>query len=60
VSCIVQKFGGTSVATLERIQKAADVVAHSRSKYEKLVIVVSAMAGTTNKFVGFVNDMGIF
>lgn len=60
MSCIVQKFGGTSVANLERIKNAASIVSRARSKYNDIVVVVSAMAGVTNKFVEYVNDMGTF
>ena len=45
---LVQKYGGTSVANLERIQKVADRVAESRRKGNKLVVVVSAMSGVTD------------
>ena len=48
----VLKFGGTSVADLERISHVADIVAHRASKGEKLAVIVSAMAGETNKLVG--------
>ncbi len=60
MSCIVQKFGGTSVANLERIKNAANIVSRARSKYNDVVVVVSAMAGVTNKFVEYVNHMGTF
>ena len=49
----VLKFGGTSVADLERIAHVADVVAARAEKGEKLAVIVSAMAGETNKLVGF-------
>ncbi|MDR3156204.1 MAG: aspartate kinase [Holosporaceae bacterium] len=61
MSYIVQKFGGTSVATLERIRNVADIVARTVKLQKKNpVVVVSAMAGVTNKFIKFVNEMGIF
>jgi aspartate kinase len=44
----VLKFGGTSVADLERISHVADIVAYRASKGEKLAVIVSAMAGETN------------
>ena len=47
----VLKFGGTSVADLERISHVADIVAHRAAKGEKLAVIVSAMAGETNKLV---------
>ena len=49
----VLKFGGTSVADLERIAHVADVVAARAAKGDSLAVVVSAMAGETNKLVGF-------
>ena len=49
----VLKFGGTSVADLERIAHVADVVAARAEKGEKLAVIVSAMAGETNKLVDF-------
>lgn len=55
---LVQKFGGTSVATLDRIKNVAEIVAESKSKYKDIVVVVSAMAGVTNKFVDCVNSLG--
>ena len=48
MALLVQKYGGTSVANLERIQKAADRVAESRRKGNRLVVVVSAMSGVTD------------
>ena len=47
---IVQKFGGTSVGSVERIDAVADIIADA-SKTAKIVVVVSAMAGETNKLV---------
>ena len=41
---IVMKFGGTSVAGLERIQKVADIIKKETKNY-KIVVVLSAMAG---------------
>lgn len=55
---IVQKFGGTSVATLERIKSVACIIANTKSKGKSIVAVVSAMAGVTNKFVSYVRNMG--
>lgn len=48
----VLKFGGTSVADLERISHVADIVAHRARQGEKLAVIVSAMSGETNKLVG--------
>ncbi|MGB3624394.1 MAG: aspartate kinase [Henriciella sp.] len=49
----VLKFGGTSVADLDRIAHVADIVAWRAEQGEKLAVIVSAMAGETNKLVGF-------
>ena len=45
----VQKFGGTSLGSIERIEKIADRITYSKSQGKKLVIVVSAMSGETNR-----------
>ena len=55
---LVQKFGGTSVATLGRIKNVAEIVAESKTKHKDIIVVVSAMAGVTNKFVDCVNSLG--
>jgi len=47
----VLKFGGTSVADLERIAHVADIVAYRAAQGEKLAVIVSAMSGETNKLV---------
>ncbi|RIJ17089.1 aspartate kinase [Henriciella mobilis] len=49
----VLKFGGTSVADLDRIAHVADIVAWRAERGEHLAVIVSAMAGETNKLVGF-------
>ncbi|MCW1645628.1 aspartate kinase, partial [Campylobacter jejuni] len=45
---IVQKYGGTSVGTLERIEAVANRVIQSVQQGSQLVVVVSAMSGVTN------------
>ena len=50
---IVQKFGGTSVGDLERIQNVANRVAKMKKDGHDVVVVVSAMSGETNKLVGY-------
>jgi aspartate kinase len=50
---IVQKFGGTSVGDLERIQNVANRVAKTKKEGNDVVVVVSAMSGETNKLVGY-------
>jgi aspartate kinase len=51
---IVQKFGGTSVADVDRIKNAARHVKREVDAGNEVVVVVSAMAGTTNQLVGWV------
>ena len=48
---IVQKYGGTSVGTIERIKAVAERVQRTAQLGHKLVIVVSAMSGETNKLI---------
>ncbi len=50
---IVQKFGGTSVGDLERIQNVANRVSQTKKAGNDVVVVVSAMSGETNKLVGY-------
>ena len=47
----VLKFGGTSVGTVERIHHVANIVKKERSSGNKLIVVVSAMAGKTNELI---------
>ncbi|MDR0968739.1 MAG: aspartate kinase [Holosporaceae bacterium] len=60
MSCVVQKFGGTSVATLERIKNVADIIARTHKNGRSVVAVVSAMAGTTNKLVGYARSLNAY
>lgn len=57
---LVMKFGGTSVATLDRIRRAAKRVGVEVSKGYDVIVIVSAMSGETNKLVGFVNETSPF
>lgn len=50
---IVQKFGGTSVGDLARIQNVANRVSESKKAGNDVVVVVSAMSGETNKLLGY-------
>ncbi|MDD9908880.1 MAG: aspartate kinase [Ahrensia sp.] len=54
---LVMKFGGTSVADLERIHNVARHVKREHDAGHEVAVVVSAMAGKTNELVGWVNDM---
>ena len=50
---IVQKFGGTSVGTLERIEAVANRVIETKNSGADVVVVVSAMSGVTNQLVEY-------
>jgi len=52
---VVQKFGGTSVGDLDRIQNVANIVKKYANNGNQVVVVVSAMAGETNKLLDFAN-----
>ena len=54
---VVKKFGGTSVGSIERIEKVADRVLRDLQKGEFPVIVASAMSGETNKLVALGNEI---
>ncbi len=49
MALIVQKYGGTSVGSTDRIKAVADRVARRRAQGDRIVVVVSAMAGETNR-----------
>ena len=53
---LVMKFGGTSVASLDKIKSAAERVASEVSAGHSVIVIVSAMAGKTNELVGWVNE----
>jgi aspartate kinase len=57
VKRIVQKFGGTSVADVERMRNVARKVKREVDAGHQLAVVVSAMAGTTNQLVKWTNDI---
>ena len=52
MTLLVQKYGGTSVASVERIGAVADRVARSRAAGHQVAVVVSAMAGETDRLLG--------
>ena len=56
---IVQKFGGTSVADLERIRNVAKRVAKTFDQGNDAVVVVSAMAGVTDSLVNMANQVAV-
>jgi len=57
---LVMKFGGTSVATLDRIRRAAKRVGREVANGYDVIVIVSAMSGETNKLVGFVEETSQF
>ena len=57
MSVIVQKFGGTSVGSVERIEQVAEKVGRFRDTGNDVVVVVSAMSGETNRLIGLANSI---
>jgi aspartate kinase len=57
MSLIVQKFGGTSVGTVERIKAVAQKVAGFRERGHDIIVVVSAMSGETNRLIELAKAM---
>jgi len=53
---LVMKFGGTSVATLDRIRRAAKRVGREVANGYDVIVIVSAMSGRTNELIGLVNE----
>ena len=53
----VQKYGGTSVGTLERIEAVAEQVQLTRAQGHDVVVVVSAMSGETNRLLGMAQQL---
>ena len=51
MALIVQKYGGTSVGTIERIHRVADRVAQSQREGHRVVVVLSAMSGETDRLI---------
>ena len=54
---IVEKYGGTSVGSIERINAVAEKVAKSHAGGDQMVIVVSAMSGETNRLLEMANEI---
>lgn len=57
MALLVQKFGGTSVGTTERIEAVAELIIRSIQAGHKVVAVVSAMAGDTNRLLGLARQI---
>ena len=60
MALLVMKFGGTSVANVDRIKRAAKRVALEVAHGKNVLVIVSAMAGKTNELVNWVNDTSQF
>jgi len=57
MALIVQKYGGTSVANIERIQSVARRVVERRKAGDSLVVVLSARAGETDRLLALAREM---
>ena len=57
MALIVQKYGGTSVGSIERIEHVADKVAKMVAAGHQLVVVVSAMSGETNRLIALAQEI---
>ena len=55
----VYKFGGTSVGSVERIKAVAEKVKKAHDLGDKIVVVLSAMSGETNRLIGLANEMQV-
>ena len=54
---IVQKYGGTSVGSVERIRAVAERIRRCRERGQEIVVVVSAMSGETNRLLGLSKEI---
>ncbi|WP_461537949.1 aspartate kinase [Spongorhabdus nitratireducens] len=57
MALLVQKFGGTSVGTVERIKAIAEKVKRFRDQGDDVVVVVSAMSGETNRLISLAHEI---
>ncbi|MCT6880920.1 MAG: aspartate kinase, partial [Snodgrassella alvi] len=57
MALIVQKYGGTSVGSVERIKNVARRVAQAKANGDDVVVVVSAMSGETNRLVALAHEI---
>jgi aspartate kinase len=57
VALIVQKYGGTSVGSIERIKAVAQRVARAHTGGDRIIVVVSAMAGETNRLLALASSL---
>jgi len=59
MALIVQKYGGTSVGSVERIRSVARRIEHFHRQGHRLVVVPSAMAGETNRLLGLAKELSV-
>ncbi|ASM48942.1 aspartate kinase [Pseudoalteromonas espejiana DSM 9414] len=57
MALIVQKYGGTSVGSIERIEAVADLVVKTRQQGHQVVVVLSAMSGETNRLINLAKQI---
>jgi aspartate kinase len=57
VALFVQKFGGTSVGSLERIEAVAELIVKTRQQGHQVVVVLSAMSGETNRLIDMARQL---
>ncbi len=57
MALIVQKFGGTSVGSIERIEAVADLVVKTKQQGHQVVVVLSAMSGETNRLINLAKQI---
>ena len=57
MALLVQKFGGTSVGSVERIRKVAQRAVSAQARGNQVVVVVSAMSGETNRLIGLAREV---
>jgi len=57
MALLVHKYGGTSVGNIERIQRVADKVAKAKADGHRLVVVLSAMSGETDRLLKLAHEM---
>ena len=57
MALIVQKYGGTSVGSIERIKNVAQRVARFKAQGHQVVVVVSAMTGETNRLINLAKEI---
>jgi aspartate kinase len=57
VALVVQKFGGTSVANLDRMRNVSELALRSQREGNQVVLIVSAMSGETNRLLGLAHQI---